>query len=146
MSISIKLTLYFICNIITICLVDLTGRYFKWWPSVLNFEEILIVSGFYALFYVIEDMFEKYSNKEEYFHMNQLLSARMERLDWLIEVLAYDPDCDHPYFGDYYSNPGTPDDNPKVKAFKNAKECYEEIYWRACEDAGYDSWFLTRIR
>lgn len=50
MSTSVKSTLYFICNIITICLVDLTGQYFKWWPSVLNFEEILIVSGFYALF------------------------------------------------------------------------------------------------
>ena len=72
MSISIKLTLYFICNIITICLVDLMGRYFKWWPSVLNFEEILIVSGFYALFYVIEDMFEKYKGNKNETHPSPL--------------------------------------------------------------------------
>ena len=72
MSISIKLTLYFICNIITICLVDLTGRYFKWWPSVLNFEEILMVSGFYALFYVIEDMFEKHKGNKNETHPSPL--------------------------------------------------------------------------
>ena len=72
MSISIKFTLYFICNNITICLVDLTGRYFKWWPSVLNFEAILIVSGFYALFYVIEDMFEKYKGNKNETHPSPL--------------------------------------------------------------------------
>ena len=60
MSAIVKFTLYFICNVIVICFVDLTGQYFKWWPSVLSFEVISIVSGFYALLYVIEDMFEKY--------------------------------------------------------------------------------------
>ena len=60
----VKFTIMLICGQLSGSLISLGGKYFNFWDKGLTFEEVLIISGFYALLYAVEDMFEKHKGSK----------------------------------------------------------------------------------